>query len=70
MTRCHDDRYSSAHAAGLSDRRAECLGLRDCVRPAGKVVPMALSALLLLILAFIAVAVVRAVARSIDRRPR
>jgi hypothetical protein len=70
MTGGHDDPCLSAHALGYPTAGAECLGSRDCIWPAGKVVAMALSALLLLILAYVAVVAVRAIARSTRRRPR
>jgi hypothetical protein len=50
--------------------RAECLGWRDGVWPACKVAAMALGALLLLTLAFIAVTAMRTLARLTRRRPR
>lgn len=64
MTGGHDDPCLSAHARGCPTARAECLRSRDCIWRAGKVLAMALSALLLLILAYRAVVAGRAVARS------
>lgn len=72
MTRSHDDRCVSVQAGAVRPPVPKCLRWRDCVWPAGKVVAMALSALLLLlqIVAYVAVIAARAVARSTRGRPK